>query len=80
MASMNISLPVILKDWVKAQVSDGKYTNASEYVRDLIRRDQDRDMLIKALADGAENGVGERTLETIIAEARQEAEAEANSA
>ncbi|HRO03416.1 MAG TPA: type II toxin-antitoxin system ParD family antitoxin [Terricaulis sp.] len=42
MATMNISLPEPLKDWVEAQTRTGRYANASDYVRDLIRRDQER--------------------------------------
>lgn len=41
MATMNISLPIKMRDWVGAQITSGRYGNASEYVRDLIRRDQD---------------------------------------
>ena len=40
MATMNISLPDPMKSWVEAQSRDGKYSNASDYMRDLIRRDQ----------------------------------------
>lgn len=40
MATMNVSLPGPMKNWVENQVQGGKYANASEYVRDLIRRDQ----------------------------------------
>lgn len=42
MATMNISLPEAMKDWAEAQVETGRFANASDYVRDLIRRDQDR--------------------------------------
>jgi antitoxin ParD1/3/4 len=28
--------------WIKAQVAGGQYTNDSEYIRDLIRREQER--------------------------------------
>ena len=42
MATMNVSLPGPMKTWVEAQTKDGRYSNASDYVRDLIRRDQDR--------------------------------------
>ena len=42
MATMNISLPDAMKAWVEARTQDGRYSNASDYVRDLIRRDQDR--------------------------------------
>ena len=42
MATMNVSLPAPMKDWVEAQAKTGRYSNASDYVRDLIRRDQAR--------------------------------------
>ena len=40
MATMNVSLPDEMKEWVEAQSAGGKYANASDYVRDLIRKDQ----------------------------------------
>jgi len=42
MATMNVSLPNPMKKWVEGQTSDGRYSNASDYIRDLIRRDQER--------------------------------------
>lgn len=42
MATMNISLPDAMKHWVEDQAGTGRYSNASDYVRDLIRRDQER--------------------------------------
>ena len=42
MATMNISLPEPLKEYVDRKVSEAHYGTASEYVRELIRRDQDR--------------------------------------
>jgi antitoxin ParD1/3/4 len=39
MATLNISLPVMLRTWVDQQVEDGKYSSASDYLRDLIRDD-----------------------------------------
>ena len=35
--------------WVKAQINDGRYTNDSEYIRDLIRREQERSAEIEAI-------------------------------
>jgi antitoxin ParD1/3/4 len=37
---MNISLPETMKDFVDEQVQGGGYGSASEYIRDLVRRDQ----------------------------------------
>jgi antitoxin ParD1/3/4 len=42
MGTMNISLPDALKSFVDEQVSDRGFGTSSEYVRELIRRDQDR--------------------------------------
>jgi len=42
MATMNVSLPDAMKRWVEAQAETGRYSNASDVVRDLIRREQER--------------------------------------
>ena len=43
MATMNVSLPDQMKTWVEKQAESGRYSNSSDYVRDLIRRDQERE-------------------------------------
>jgi antitoxin ParD1/3/4 len=50
---MNISLPEALKSFVDEQVGPRGYGTSSEYVRELIRRDQDRLRLRGLLLDGA---------------------------
>ena len=52
---MNISLPASLKDFVDEQVDQGGYGTSSEYVRDLIRKDQDRLRLRGLLLAGAKS-------------------------
>lgn len=42
MQSMNISLPDPLKQFVDGQIAQGRYSSASEYVRELIRADEKR--------------------------------------
>lgn len=42
MASMNISLPDAMRSYVQARIDSGRYSSVSDYVRDLIRRDQNR--------------------------------------
>ena len=42
MSTMNVSLPAEMKAWVEAQSQTGRFANSSDYVRDLIRRDQAR--------------------------------------
>ena len=41
MASMNISIPDPMREWVLSRVKTGAYAGASDYVRELIRRDQE---------------------------------------
>ena len=50
---MNISLPDALRSFVNDQVSVRGYSTSSEYVRDLIRNDRDRQRLRGLLLDGA---------------------------
>jgi antitoxin ParD1/3/4 len=58
MSTMNVSLPDELKSYVDQQVGDGGYGSTSEYVRDLIRRDKDRQHLRRVLLDGAASSQG----------------------
>ena len=53
MTTMSISLPDTLKSFVDEQVASRGYETSSEYVRELIRKDQDRQRLRGALIDGA---------------------------
>ena len=53
MSTMNISLPDSLKAFVDAQVNERGYGTSSEYVRELIRKDQDRQHVRGLLLDGA---------------------------
>jgi antitoxin ParD1/3/4 len=73
MAAMNVSLPYPMKDWVEAQARTGRYSNASDYVRDLIRRDQTRSDKIAAMQSfveaGLQSGVGIRSKDELFAEA-----------
>ncbi len=56
MATMNISLPEPMRAWVQVQIEASSYASSSDYVRDLIRKDQaDRDKL-QALQDAINEG------------------------
>jgi antitoxin ParD1/3/4 len=74
MATMNVSLPDPMKAWVEEQARGGKYGNASDYVRDLIRKDQERqDKIVqfqKLINDGLESGLSTRTVEELLIAAR----------
>ena len=77
MAQLNISIPPALKSWVDHRVAEGRYSSASDYMRDLVRRDQESEPddveWIKAmLAEGEASGVidkdAKQVLRDIIAE------------
>ena len=53
MSTMNISLPETLKSFVDQQGTSRAYSSSSEYVRELIRKDQDRQHLRGLLLEGA---------------------------
>lgn len=58
-ATMNISLPEPLKNFVDSQVKQGGYSGASDYIRDLIRDDEQRvaaDKLRGLIAEGLASG------------------------
>ena len=64
MESMNISLPEPLKQFVDGQISTGRYSSASEYVRELIRADEKRkaeDQLEAMLLEGLNSPESELT-------------------
>ena len=68
MATMNISLPDQMKNWVEESVQSGLYANASDYIRDLIRQDhQKMAALRQALIEGELSGKASPfNLETFI--------------
>jgi antitoxin ParD1/3/4 len=57
--TMSFALPESMREYIDARVSDGQYGNTSEYIRDLVRRDQEaqsrkrlRDLIEEGLASG----------------------------
>ena len=63
------------EQWIKAQIASGEYGSDSEYLRDLIRRDQEQNARFRALKeaiqDGLESGVSDKTVREVWAEAEQ---------
>ena len=78
MATMNVSLPDQMKQWIEDQVATGRYGNSSDYVRDLVRRDQERSdareklqkMVDDALASGVSSLSREELLESVMSRAQ----------
>ena len=59
-------------DWIKAQIAAGRFTNDSEYIRDLIRRDQEEtaglESLRAAVREGLDSGPSDKTVPSIMEE------------
>ena len=69
MAQLTISMPDALQEWVDAQVAQGRYVDAADYLRDLVRLDQRSDdrLWLKAMIDeGLASGVIDRDMDEII--------------
>jgi antitoxin ParD1/3/4 len=77
MAQLNVSIPPALRSWIDHRVAEGRYSSPSDYVRDLVRRDQEsepgdiewvRKMVAEGLASGRLNRDPRDVIEDIIAE------------
>lgn len=77
MTTMNISLPDQMKDWIENRIDAGQYHNVSEYIRDLIRRDQadhEKTLAFRAAIDyGRSSGVEQRNFNAVIKAAKTRA-------
>lgn len=72
MATLNISLPDAMREWIDAQIEVGEYANASDYIRDLIRHDQrERDAVRLALIDGEKSGLSNRSVLNIAQQTKR---------
>ena len=73
---MSFALPESLREYIDARVRDGSYGNTSEYLRDLIRRDQHAQAaqrLRDLIADGLASGEGRVVSDDVIASLRAQA-------
>lgn len=83
MATMTISLPEPMKDWIEARIREGEYASTSDKVRDLVRRDRERrshpeltmDDLRRIVDELRASGVGEKSVSDILAQANKRAKA-----
>jgi antitoxin ParD1/3/4 len=59
MTTLNISLPDSMREYIDETVTQGGYSTASEYIRQLVREDQKRaakERLETLLMEGIESG------------------------
>lgn len=76
MANLNVSMPPALEQWVDTRLAQGRYADAADYVRDLIRRDQEaadddthwvRGKIMEGFASGVIDAEPEDVLREIMA-------------
>jgi antitoxin ParD1/3/4 len=77
MATMTISLPDNMKDWVENFTQEGEYASTSDYVRDLIRKDKEKwftklsiDEVKEIIAVSKQSGKSERSIDEIFKQAQ----------
>ena len=78
MATMTVSLPEQMKEWIEGLARTGEYSTTSDYVRDLVRRDKERrgqeltlGELRQLVADAKVSGTSSRSVEDIYEEAQK---------
>ena len=73
---MSFALPESMRDYIDTRVRDGSYGNTSEYLRELIRRDQQEQAAARLralIAEGLESGPGRLVTDDVIADLRDRA-------
>ncbi len=68
---MSFALPESLRDYIDERVRSGEYGNTSEYLRDLIRRDQQAEAARRfrlLIADGLVSGEGRQLTDGVVEE------------
>lgn len=71
MTDLTISMPDALQEWVNMRIAQGRYADAADYLRDLVRQDQQSDdrLWLKAMIDeGLASDVLDQDPRDVIAE------------
>lgn len=73
---MSFALPEVLRTYVDDRVRSGQYGNTSEYLRELIRRDQQdqaKQLLRELIEEGLRSGPGRALTPKVAAALKKEA-------
>jgi len=74
--TMSFALPEALRSYIDQRVKSGEYGNTSEYLRELIRRDQEdqaKKRLRKLIEDGLNSGPGRAVTVAVTKELKDKA-------
>ena len=75
-STMSFALPGPLREYIDGRVRSGQYGNTSEYLRELIRRDQDeqaKKRLRDLIEEGLQSGPGRKFTPKVAAELKKRA-------
>jgi antitoxin ParD1/3/4 len=71
MTTIDLVLSDRMKSWIDERIKSGPYSDAGDYLRELVRRDQEaRERLVQALVDGESSGTSTRTVREIASDTR----------
>jgi antitoxin ParD1/3/4 len=74
--TMSFALPESMRDYIDERVRSGNYGNTSEYLRDLVRRDQHEEAARRfrdLIAEGLDSGDGRAATDDVLDELRRAA-------
>jgi antitoxin ParD1/3/4 len=78
MPVVTVTVPDAMKAWLDSQAETGRYVDAADYVRDLIRRDQERAAKISNMQtlvdEGLASGTSDETMDDILKSLHEAAE------
>lgn len=83
MTKVVLSLPEPLSEWAEEQAANSNFTSVGAYVENLLREERERQEAIeefdRLVQEGIDSGISERTMDEILADARQQARARLNA-
>lgn len=72
METVEITLPSALRAYLQDQIGRGRFADASDFMRTMLRKDRDAfERLDEILQDGIDSGISDLSFDEIIAEARE---------
>ena len=74
--TMSFALPEALRSYIDLRVRSGQYGNTSEYLRELVRRDQEeqaKKRLRELIEEGLQSGPGRALTPKVAAELKKRA-------
>jgi len=72
MRQLNLDLPNTTYHWLNSQVKTNHFASISEYLQNLINKEQQQQLLQQAITEGIESGISPHNFDEIIEKTRKE--------